>query len=75
MIKFHNNINFNNINFKITIHFLSMDFFSYTKKRMGKIKDYFWGFLGCGTMNIHNNKLIHDAYKKPREFALIYINV
>jgi hypothetical protein len=52
-----------------------MDFFSYTKKRMGKIKDYFWGFLGCGTMNIHNNKLIHDAYKKPREFALIYINV
>jgi hypothetical protein len=30
-------------------------------------KDYFWSFFKCGVINIHNNKLVHDALNKIKE--------
>jgi hypothetical protein len=39
---------------------IKMVFFSYNKKKRKKNRDYFWVFW-CGIMNIHNEKLVHDA--------------
>jgi hypothetical protein len=40
-----------------------MDFFlSYTKKKLAKKFGIIFAiFSWCGIMNIHNNKLVHDA--------------
>jgi hypothetical protein len=50
-----------------------MDFFSYTNKNWGKNKELFMGFFWCGIMNIHNNKLVYDAYNKLGEYIYLFI--
>jgi hypothetical protein len=35
--------------------------FSYNKKKMGKELGIIFGVFWCGIMNIHNNKVVHDA--------------
>jgi len=42
--------------------------FTYTKKKKwGKKLGLSLGVFWCGIMNIHNNKLVHDAYNKLKE--------
>jgi hypothetical protein len=43
---------------------------------MGKFSRIISRGFWCGIMNIHNNKLVHDALKtKENIYILIYINV
>ncbi len=54
LINFHNNIKFN--------PFFNINFFSYTKKKsMEKKLGIIFAMFLVGIMNIHNNKLVHDA--------------
>jgi hypothetical protein len=54
-----------------------MDLLSHQEKNGEKIRDFFWEFFLVWHLNIHNNKLVHDAKTKLGEniYISIHINV